>query len=128
MGRRGRAADSAGLWFGVVYGQQQGVEYWNHNRPELPRDNPSSGVVPMGIEANANGSVNAVVWTTAGTYLVLGESHDRLAPPTPMLLDRPDPVPLWGRSVVPALSTQSDGSVLWSGELWGKYCRPNPLK
>ena len=123
----GGAADSAGLWFGVVHGQQR-LESWSHNRPELPRDNPSSGVVPMGIEANADGSLNAVVLTTAGTYLVLGESQDRLAPPTPMLLDRPDPVPLWGRSVVPALSTQSDGSVLWSGELWGKYCQLNPLK
>jgi hypothetical protein len=111
----------SGLWFGVLNGEE-GTSVWTRPKADLARDDPGPGFATLGVEVNANGSVNAAVWTNTGTYLVLDASKDNIPAPTPKV-DASVP-PSFGRALNPAIRTQSDGTVLWATELWGTYCKP----
>jgi hypothetical protein len=111
----------SGLWFGVL-DAEEGTSVWTRQRADLMRDDPGPGFSTLGVEVNANGSVNAVVWTNAGSYLVLDASKDNIPAPTSTVATMLPP--MFGRALNPSIRTQSDGTLLWATELWGRYCRP----
>jgi hypothetical protein len=111
----------SGLWFGLLNGEK-GTAIWTRQRADLMRDDPGPGFSTIGVEVKANSSVNAVVWTNAGSYLVLDVTKDDIPAPTPTVATMLPP--MFGRALNPAIRTQSDGTVLWATELWGRYCRP----
>jgi len=112
--------DPSGLWLGVVDGQSA-APLWTQPRAELAIDTRGPGANVLGIEIDAAGHMNAAVWTGLGSYLLLDGSKDRAATAS-ATLDTNAPIQ-FGRMVNAAVRTQSDGSLLWAGELWGRYCR-----
>jgi hypothetical protein len=111
---------TSGTWTGVIDTQTLDT-IWTH--AWTPSDSLSPQDVPLALELEANGSLNAALWPPFGraTHLLLHDAKDApgtiTAPFDPSYAPGPARYHAYG-----GIRTQPDGRILFSTDFAGTYC------